>query len=273
MPARQPRPQPVHTDLVRLMLLARGLERRARQAHLGPRSRASAARGRGSEAFAVGAASALGPQDRLFASDRYLAAHLTRGLAPEDFLVRCLGGTTPRTTDDTVGFASPGGELVDLAAGAALALQLRESNGVALTLVPGEAYRGGQCDQALRAARSRGLPLVMVIEGSVEPPADVESRVVQAHKVEIIASAVRGAVRSVRNGDAPVVVICDDSRSPDESALGDGDSRDPIRRELHRLACNAATRELIVPLRDEVSVRVRAAEKRARLVHTRSNFA
>ena len=252
-----------------MMLLARGLERRAQQAHLGSRSRPGPTRGRGSEAFAVGAASALGSQDRLFASDRYLAAHLTRGLAPEDFLVRCLGGTTPRTTDDTVGFASPGGELVDLAAGAALALQLRDSDGVALTLVPGEAYRGGQCDQALRAARSRGLPLVMVVEGSVEPPPDVESRVVRAPEVEIIASAVRGAVRSVRNGNAPVVVICDDSQPPDDSALGDGDnSRDPIRRELHRLACNVATRELIVPLRNEVSARVRAAEKRARLVRT-----
>jgi len=269
MPTEQSRPQLVHTDLVRMMLLARALERRAQRAHLGPRSRPGPTRGRGSEAFAVGAASALGEDDRLFASDRYLAAHLARGLPPEDYLVRCLGGTSARATD-AIGFASPGAELVDLAAGAALALQLRDSDGVAMALVPADAYRGGRCDQAIHTATSRRLPLVIVIEGPVDPPPGADARVVQAQEVEVVASAVRGAVREVRGGEAPAVVICDD-RPPADDAFSDPDEpRDPIKRELRRMACNVATRELIGPLRSDVRVRVRAAERRARL--TRSGF-
>lgn len=269
MPTAHPRQHPVHTDLVRTMLLARGLERRAQQAQLGPRSRPGPTRGRGSEAIAVGAASALGPEDRLFASDRYLAAHLARGLSPEDYLLRCLGGESPRTAAGGIGFASPGGELVDLAAGAALALQLRNSDGVAMALVPSEDYRAGRCDQALRTATYRRLPFVLVVEGVVDAPADPEPHVVEALELETIAATTRAAVETARSGDAPAMVICDDRLPADADVHGDPDeAADPIRRELRRLACNVATRQLIKPLRNDVSATVREADRRARLMRT-----
>ncbi len=257
----------VHTDLVRLMLLARGLERRALDSHLGPASRHGRMRGLGAEAVAVGAAAALGPDDRLFAPDRYLAAHLTRGLAAEDYLVRCLGGDgrVQARAGDAIGFASPGNELIDLAAGAALALQLRDAPGVAMALVPAEAYESGRCDHAIRAATSRRLPLVAVIEGPAAPP-EGNGGVADGLAVEAVSSAARTAVGEARAGGGPVILVCRD----DDSGDRDNGERDPIRRELRWLACNAATRPLIAPLRDDVAARINAADRRAKLLLSRA---
>jgi len=260
--------QSSRTELLRLMLLARSLEGRVlairNGAAAGHRRRA---RGRGSEAL-VGAAAVLGPEDRLFAPDRYLSAHLARGLPPETFLLRCLGsrGEAPEADAWTVGYASPGSELIDMAAGAALALQLRGADGVAMAIVPGECYVTGHAAEALRAARPRKLPLVVVVEAS--PTVELADRPddeVDLSDVEAIGAAARKSVEDARHGDGPGLLLCAASRQAAGGPLVNGAPiADPIERELKRMAVNATTRELLRPLRREVRAEVRDAMRRAR---------
>jgi TPP-dependent pyruvate/acetoin dehydrogenase alpha subunit len=203
-----------HVERVRLMLVARALEHRAIAFGTRPRAAISpAARDPGPEAFGVGSASALQVGDRLFAPDRYLSAHLVRGLDPEDFVARRLGGRRRRGDGGepgSAGWVSSGTELIDLAAGAALALRLRDgADLVSMALVPGEAYASGQCDRALRAAAARGLALVLMVEA----PAGLQARdsaleVADSADVDAVFNRAVAAVASARAGFGPQTVIC-----------------------------------------------------------------
>jgi len=196
------------------VLLARALERRADalRTRLGP-AVSTAVEPPGSEAFAVGSASALRAGDRLFAPDRYLSAHLARGLEPDDFLARRLGGRG-RPGDErepgSAGWVSSGTELIDLAAGAALALRLRDdADLVSMALVPGDAYASGRCDRALRAGASRGLAIVLMVEA----PAGLQARdpapeVADSADVDAVFNAAAAAVASARAGFGPQTVLC-----------------------------------------------------------------
>jgi 2-oxoisovalerate dehydrogenase E1 component alpha subunit len=252
----------VHIERVRLMLLARALEQRA--IALGARNGAAGTRMvhvRGSEAFGVGSASALQPGDRLFASNCYLSAHLARGLEPGDFLARCLGRRGHSVGEPgSAGWASRGTGLVDLAAGAALALRLRDGDGlVSMVLVPGEAYASGQCDQALRAARSRELALVLMVEAPEELQVSGPAlEVSDAADVDAVFNGAVAAVASARAGDGPQTVMCRRPRVAAGAPAAIGDA-DPVTRALHRLASNPEAHGLFGPLRRDVVAAVRAA--------------
>jgi hypothetical protein len=103
----------------------------------------------------------------------------------------------------------------------------------------------------------------MVVEGPADVAPEYASQRVSVDDVEGIAGAVRAAIRRIHEDGPPAVVVCDGSSE------GEG-GNDPIRRELWRLACNGATRELIAPMRSEVGAIVMDAERRARLL--RSGF-
>jgi TPP-dependent pyruvate/acetoin dehydrogenase alpha subunit len=202
-------------EAARLAVLARALERKA--IAIGMRNGAAqgpSVRGPGSEAFGVGAASALHPGDRLFAPDRFLCAHLARGLEPEDFLARRLGGrcrfADGQREPGSAGWASSGKELLDLAAGAALALRLRDGvELVSMALVPADAYASSGCDRALEAARFRELPLVLMVEAGADLEATGPALEVRdSTDVEAVFDGAAAAVASARAGYGPETVIC-----------------------------------------------------------------
>jgi TPP-dependent pyruvate/acetoin dehydrogenase alpha subunit len=206
--------QAVPVGRVRLVLLARALERRAGalRTRFGP-GVTPAVEVPGPEAFAVGSASALRAGDRLFAPDRYLSAYLARELEPEDFLARRLGGRgRPGDAREpgSAGWVASGTELIDLAAGAALALRLRDdADLVSMALVPGDAYASGRCDRALRAGASRGLAIVLMVDARAPLQArDLAGEVADSTDVDAVFNAASAAVASARAGFGPQTVLC-----------------------------------------------------------------
>jgi TPP-dependent pyruvate/acetoin dehydrogenase alpha subunit len=213
-PAATSNGHPAHVERVRLMLLARALERRAVALASPNRGAVTPFPVGGSEAFAVGSASALGPGDRLFAPDLYLSAHLARGLEPDDFLARRLGGRCRSgeglREPGSAGWTSSGKELIELAAGAALALRLRDDVGlVSMALVPADAYASGMCDRALEAARFRELPLVVMVEAGADLQASGPAlEIWDSTDVELVLNGAAAAVAEARAGYGPETVIC-----------------------------------------------------------------
>ena len=184
--------------LLRLMMLARVAEQRARLFLDSEAGAAPAARWR--DAIGAGTAAALGPQDRLIAPGRYLAAHVGRRPA------------------GSIGGRSAAVDLVPIAVGAALAIAERGSDGVVVTLLDAGALAGERWSQSLELATARRLPLVLVVEvaeataasptSTPTPPRPRLGEPVDAADPEAILAAVRAAVELARRGDGPVVLAC-----------------------------------------------------------------
>lgn len=191
--------------LLRLMVLARTAEQRARSL-VASEDEAAPAVQRHREAIGAGAAVALGPQDRLIAPGRYLAAHLGRG------------------DDGSVGASSTAPDLVPLAVGVAFALAARRTGEVALTLLDDGALASDRWKEALALAKATRLPLVLVVEQ--RPPAAMNaqaslavaeerlarqsllSEAVDADDPEAVLTAARAAVERARSGRGPTLVTC-----------------------------------------------------------------
>ena len=78
-------------ELLRYMLLMRGIEERAMNLYRQGRVPGSFYDGYGQEAVSVGAAFAMAPQDRLCVLHRDLGAHLIRGVTPTRILAQYMG--------------------------------------------------------------------------------------------------------------------------------------------------------------------------------------
>src|SRR5213592_4445204 len=78
-------------ELMRYMLLMRGIEERAMNLYRQGKVPGSFYDGFGQEAVSVGAAFAMSPQDRLCVLHRDLGAHLIRGVTPTRILAQYLG--------------------------------------------------------------------------------------------------------------------------------------------------------------------------------------
>jgi TPP-dependent pyruvate/acetoin dehydrogenase alpha subunit len=137
-------------ELLRVMMLARATEQRARTLVGRDRDAEPAARWR-REPIGAGAASALRRGDRLVAPGRYVSAHL----ALEE------SASTGRTS------AAP--DLLPEAAGVALAVRSRDSHGVVLTLVDEGTMASPRWSESLAVAFERQLPLVVVVERDRSP--------------------------------------------------------------------------------------------------------
>jgi TPP-dependent pyruvate/acetoin dehydrogenase alpha subunit len=182
------------------MMLARVTEQRARLFLDREAGAAPAARWR--DAIGAGAAAALGPQDRLIAPGRYVAAHVDR------------------QPGRSIGSRSAAADLVPMAVGAALALAERGSDGAVVTLLDEGAMAGERWSESLSLAMARRLPLVLVVEvadattGASPTPAPTppaQSRLggpVDAADPEAVFAAVRAAVESARRDGGPALVTC-----------------------------------------------------------------
>jgi TPP-dependent pyruvate/acetoin dehydrogenase alpha subunit len=170
--------------LLRVMMLARVAEQRARLFLDREAGAAPAARWR--DAIGAGAAAALGPYDRLIAPGRYLAAHAGRRAG-------------------SVGGRSAAADLVPMAVGTALAIAERGSGGVVATLLDEGAMASERWSESLDLATARQLPLVLVVEAAARPPL---SEPVDGADPEAVLTAVRAAVERARRGAGPTIVVC-----------------------------------------------------------------
>jgi TPP-dependent pyruvate/acetoin dehydrogenase alpha subunit len=221
--------------LLRLMMLARATEQRARALGEGEDD-ASPAAGWRREAIGAGAVTALRPQDRLIAPGRYLAAHL---------------GCEEQAS---VGSASPAPDLVPVAVGVALAVAGSDSDDVVLTLLDQGAMASDRWAESLSMATTERLPLVLVVERdrvttrgvSAAPDATfgqaLLGEAVDADDPEAVLIAVRAAVDRARGGWGPALVECVTGRvaamAGSRRRVREGRkpaSPDPIERYARRL--------------------------------------
>jgi len=162
--------------LLRLMATARAVEERGLALYKQGKVPGSFYDGRGQEAVAVGATFALGPDDPVCPMIRDLGAHLVRGTTPLAILGHYLGraggvsggregnihfGEAQR---GVVGMVSMLGDMMCVAAGMALAFQLRGERRCALSFCGDGATSVGDWHEAMNLAGVRRLPAIFVLE-------------------------------------------------------------------------------------------------------------
>jgi TPP-dependent pyruvate/acetoin dehydrogenase alpha subunit len=237
-----PAEQPAHLDrsdrieLLRTMLLMRGIEERAMSLYRQGKVPGSFYDGLGQEAVSAGAAFAMAARDRLCILHRDLAAHLVRGVEPARILAQYMGRATGITAgrdgnvhfgDRTVGCVGMVSMLPDMmlvATGMAMAFKLRGEPRAALTFLGDGASSRGDFHEAMNWAGVQRLPVIFVLENNqyaystplekqfaVDPvqraPAyGFPGLTVDGNDVEAVFEAVRGARERALAGDGPTLI-------------------------------------------------------------------
>lgn len=175
---------PVHltredrVELLRTMLLMRGIEQRAMSLYRQGRVPGSFYDGFGQEAVSAGATFAMAAEDRICALHRDLAAHVVRGTEPERILAQYMGRATGVTggRDGNVHFGDKDRGLVGMvsmlpdmmlvATGMAMAFKLRREARAALTFFGDGSTSRGDFHEALNWAAVQQLPVIFVLENN-----------------------------------------------------------------------------------------------------------
>jgi TPP-dependent pyruvate/acetoin dehydrogenase alpha subunit len=165
-------------ELLRAMLMMRGIEERAMSLYRQGKVPGSFYDGYGQEAVSAGAAFAMAPEDRLCILHRDLAAHLIRGVSPSRILSQYMGraaGVT-RGRDGNVhfgdrslgcvGMVSMLPDMMLVAAGMAMAFKLRGERRCALTWFGDGSTSRGDFHEAMNWAGVQKLPVVFVLENN-----------------------------------------------------------------------------------------------------------
>jgi pyruvate dehydrogenase E1 component alpha subunit len=165
-------------ELLRAMLLMRGIEERAMSLYRQGKVPGSFYDGYGQEAVSAGAAFAMAPEDRLCILHRDLAAHLIRGVSPARILAQYMGraaGVT-RGRDGNVhfgdralgcvGMVSMLPDMMLVATGMAMAFKLRGERRCALTWFGDGSTSRGDFHEAMNWAGVQRLPVIFVLENN-----------------------------------------------------------------------------------------------------------
>lgn len=132
----------------------------------------------GNEATAVGSAYALEEGDYLFPMHRDLGAHLVRGQSPKNLMLQQLGRdeSLTRGRDGTGHYADPAlriygnvshlAAMIPVAAGVALASNLRNERAVVMTYIGDGGSNVGDFHEGLNMAAVMRLPLILIIENN-----------------------------------------------------------------------------------------------------------
>ena len=223
-------------ELLRAMLLMRGIEQRAMTLYRQGRVPGSFYDGYGQEAISAGAAFAMAPQDRLCVLHRDLAAHLVRGVAPARILAQYMGRATGVTGGrdgnvhfgdralGCVGMVSMLPDMMLVATGMAMAFKLRGERRVALTFFGDGATSRGDFHEALNWAAVQRLPVIFVLENNqyaystpldkqfAVPPIErasaygVAGETVDGNDVEAVFEVVRAARERALAGGGPMLI-------------------------------------------------------------------
>jgi TPP-dependent pyruvate/acetoin dehydrogenase alpha subunit len=164
--------------LLRYMLLMRGIEERAMNLYRQGKVPGSFYDGYGQEAVSVGAAFAMGPEDRLCVLHRDLGAHLIRGVTPGRILAQYMGregGVTGGRDGNVhfgdhrlgcVGMVSMLPDMMLVATGMAMAFRLRGEARCAVTWFGDGSTSRGDFHEAMNWAGVQRLPVVFVLENN-----------------------------------------------------------------------------------------------------------
>ncbi|MGB2711933.1 MAG: thiamine pyrophosphate-dependent dehydrogenase E1 component subunit alpha [Conexibacter sp.] len=165
-------------ELLRAMLLMRGIEERALSLYRQGKVPGSFYDGFGQEAVSTGAAFAMAPQDRLCVLHRDLAAHVVRGVEPARILAQYMGRATGVTGGrdgnvhfgdralGCVGMVSMLPDMMLVATGMAMAFKLRGEARVALATFGDGSTSRGDWHEAMNWAGVQRLPVVFVLENN-----------------------------------------------------------------------------------------------------------
>jgi pyruvate dehydrogenase E1 component alpha subunit len=165
-------------ELLRAMLLMRGIEERAMSLYRQGQVPGSFYDGHGQEAVSVGAAFALAGPDRLCVLHRDLGAHIVRGVAPARIFAQYLGRATgvTRGRDANVHFGDPAlgcvgmvsmlPDMMLVATGMAMAFKLRGEARVALACFGDGSTSRGDFHEAMNWAGVQRLPVIFLLENN-----------------------------------------------------------------------------------------------------------
>ena len=259
----------------------------------------------GQEAVAVGVAAAARPTDRITCTYRGHGHALALGLNPVTVLGEIMGrrigavggvGGSMHLCDTTVGllptFAIIGAG-IPVAAGAALTAQVRGTDDAAIGIFGDGAANIGAFHEGLNLAAIWKLPVVFVCENNqygeytaihlstpVENLADravsygIPGEVVDGQDVDVVASAVAGALERARAGDGPTLLemktyrYAGHSRADTAPYRPEGElerwyERDPINTYRSRLIAEG---ELTAEDAEEIEARARRSIEDAEAV-------
>jgi pyruvate dehydrogenase E1 component alpha subunit len=226
-------------DILRLMLLTRGVEERGQLLYKQGKVPGSFYSGRGNEGAAVGTGLALRPEDVATATQRDMGVNIVRGLEPWRILAQYMGrvGGPTRGRDGNVHMADPRlgmvamvshmGAMAPVAAGMALAFRIRGERRVAVTWFGEGASVTSPVHEAMNFAAVRRLPIVFVcdnnqwaystpyqLEYATEHVADraetygFEGVVVDGTDVLAVYREAKRAVEKAREGGGPTLLEC-----------------------------------------------------------------
>jgi TPP-dependent pyruvate/acetoin dehydrogenase alpha subunit len=165
-------------ELLRYMLLMRGIEERTMTLYRQGKVPGSFYDGFGQEAVSTGPAFAMGPADRLCVLHRDLAAHLVRGVSPKRIFAQYMGraGGVTEGREGNVHFGDPAlgcvgmvsmlPDMMLVAAGMAMAFKLRHEARCAITWVGDGATSRGDFHEAMNWAGVQRLPVIFVLENN-----------------------------------------------------------------------------------------------------------
>jgi TPP-dependent pyruvate/acetoin dehydrogenase alpha subunit len=226
-------------EMLYYMRLQRAIEDRGIKLYYQGRISGAYFTGWGHEAIAVGATSALGPEDLLAPMHRDLAAYIMRGIPVGRVFAQFLdreGGPT-RGRDGNVHMGSPRlgilpfishmAASVPVAAGMALACRQRGEPRVVLTFFGDGATSTGAWHEGVNFAAVLRLPLVLVLENNQyaystplgrqtaaralvdkAPGYGIPGVAVDGNDVLAVHAAAREAVARARRGEGPTLVEC-----------------------------------------------------------------
>ncbi len=165
-------------QLLRYMLLMRGIEARALNLYRQGKVPGSFYDGFGQEAISAGAAFAMAAEDRLCVLHRDLAAHLVRGVDPGRILAQYMGRASGLTGGrdgnvhfgdrhlGCVGMVSMLPDMMPVATGMAMAFKLRGERRCALTWLGDGSTSRGDFHEAMNWAGVQRLPVIFVLENN-----------------------------------------------------------------------------------------------------------
>ncbi len=165
-------------ELLRYMLLMRGIEERAMNLYRQGKVPGSFYDGFGQEAVSVGAAFAMAAEDRLCILHRDLGAHLVRGVTPArifgQYMGRAGGVTGGRDGNvhfgdwrlGCVGMVSMLPDMMLVATGMAMAFRIRGERRAALTWFGDGSTSRGDFHEAMNWAGVQRLPVIFVLENN-----------------------------------------------------------------------------------------------------------
>ena len=165
-------------ELLRYMLLMRGIEERAMTLYRQGKVPGSFYDGYGQEAVSVGAAFAMAAEDRLCILHRDLGAHIIRGVTPARIFSQYMGreaGITGGRDGNVhfgdyrvgcVGMVSMLPDMMLVATGMAMAFKMRGEKRVALTWFGDGSTSRGDFHEAMNWAGVQRLPVIFVLENN-----------------------------------------------------------------------------------------------------------